>query len=126
MTGNAECAGVDAIIRINKDSAQAYIPPLSDYRDPSPGWTESEHRCWTADAAASPTVGYWTGEPGEVSFDAWPYTEVCSILSGSIGLRDAGGRTVVFGPGEGFLVPKGWRGSWLTLEPTEKIFVALG
>ena len=126
MVGYAGSDGVEAIIRISKECGQHHIPPLDDYQNPTPNWTEAEYRCWTADSAANPAVGYWKGEPGEVSFESWPYTEVCSILMGSVALRDSKGKVIVFGCGEGFIVPKGWCGSWLTLEPSEKIFVALG
>lgn len=117
--------GVEAIIRIEPVNLQPYVPPLTDYNSPSAGWSEAEFRCFVAEQQGRATIGYWTGAPGEVSFDAWPYTEVCSILSGQVGLRDALGRVARFGAGEGFVVPKGWRGSWLTLQPSTKIFIAI-
>lgn len=116
--------GIEAIIRIEPGELQAHTPPLTDYKRASENWSEAEYRCFSA-AAVGALVGFWTGEPGEVSFDAWPYTEVCSILSGRVALRDGLRRTVTFGAGEGFIVPQGWCGTWLTLEPASKIFVAL-
>lgn len=116
--------GIDAIIKIEAGGISPYVPPLTDYANPSPNWSEAEYRCLEA-GSQSVTVGYWQGEPGEVSFEAWPYTEVCSILSGRVGLRDALNRIVTFGAGEGFIVPKEWRGSWLTLQPAAKIFMAI-
>lgn len=123
--GSETCEGVEAIVRIEPADLQPYVPPLTDYQSPSAGWCEAEYRCFIAEPRGKATVGYWTGEPGEVSFDAWPYIEICSILSGQVGLRDTGGRVVRFGAGEGFVVPKGWRGSWLTLQPSTKIFIAI-
>lgn len=116
--------GIDAIIKIEAGSLCPYVPPLTDYTNPSANWSEAEYRCLEA-GSEGVTVGYWQGEPGEVSFEAWPYTEVCSILSGRVGLRDGLQRIVTFGAGEGFIVPQGWRGSWLTLQPATKIFMAI-
>ena len=116
--------GIEAIVRIEPGDLQAYTPPLTDYKRPSENWSEAEFRCLSAQITSA-LVDYWTGEPGEVSFDAWPYTEICSMLSGRVALRDDLRRSVTFGGGEAFIVPQGWRGTWLTLEAASKIFVAL-
>lgn len=117
--------GVEAIVRIEPADLPPYVPPLADYKNPSAGWSEAEYRCFVTEPQGRATVGYWTGGPGEVSFDAWPYTEVCTILSGQVGLRDTFGRVAHFGAGQGFVVPRGWRGTWLTLQPSTKIFIAI-
>lgn len=121
---NGPSTGIDAIIKIEPGNVARYVPSLSDYQNPSSGWTEAEYRCFEA-ISSKAVVGYWTGEPGEVSFEAWPYTEVCAILSGEVGLRDPSGKAIAFGAGEGFVVPKGWQGTWLTLQPARKIFIAI-
>lgn len=118
-------SGIEAIIVIGPDTARAFVPPLTDYINPSAGWSETEYRHFTSISGPA-TVGYWTGEPGSVSFVAWPYTEVCSILSGRVGVEDTSGRRVEFGAGDVFMVPKGWSGTWLTLECATKLFVAIG
>ena len=69
--------------------------------------------------------GYWTGEPGSVEIDPWVYTEICSIISGRVAIADRNGRRLEFGPGEAFLIPKGFAGKWITLEPAKKIFLAI-
>lgn len=119
-----EQAGIEAIVRIEPDPDRAFVPSLLDYVDPSPGWTETEYRCLST-ASARTMVGYWTGEPGTVSFDNWPYTEVCSILTGKVAVEDWAGKRLEFSPGEGFIVPKGFKGRWVTLEPSTKIFIAI-
>lgn len=121
QTGDA--TGVEAIITLGADEALSFIPPLSDYDDPTPQWEETEYRHLTTPSRET-TVGYWKGEPGAVSFASWPYTEICVILSGRVALQDRAGKIIEFGPGEGFVIPVGWSGRWQTLKPTRKIFVA--
>jgi uncharacterized cupin superfamily protein len=115
---------VSAVISIEASGLSAYVPPHSDYKDVSQGWVEAEYRCVKM-RSDHVMVGFWTGEPGHVSFDAWPYTEVCSILSGRVAVRDRFGGEKQFGPGSGFVVPKGWAGDWVTLETSSKIFIAI-
>ncbi|MGE0239172.1 MAG: cupin domain-containing protein [Parvibaculaceae bacterium] len=121
---NDSIQGIEAITRIGPEPARAHVPPLSDYASASPEWKEVEYRFFEG-LDASLTGGYWTGEAGKVSFEAWPYTEMCSILSGRVALCDTRGQKLEFGPGDGFIVPKGWAGSWITLERTSKIFLAI-
>jgi uncharacterized cupin superfamily protein len=99
------------------------VPPLSDYAETSPGWTEVEHR---ARLTAGHTVaGYWTGEPGSVRIPEWPYDEVCVIFDGRVAIEDADGSRREFGAGDAFVVPAGFDGWWHTLEPTSKVFVGV-
>jgi uncharacterized cupin superfamily protein len=115
---------ITSVVLIKPDDFAKYVPPLSDYRSASTPWVESEFRCLdlTTDRV---TVGYWTGEPGSVQLDPWVYTEVCSIISGRVAVDDLQGGRLEFGPGEGFIIPKGFVGEWVTLEPSAKIFLAI-
>ncbi|MFJ1311425.1 cupin domain-containing protein [Agrobacterium sp. P15N1-A] len=129
MSNHAEAkvsttTGISAIKRIGPDDASRFVPPLSDYTTASAGWSEAEYRCLEI-PSANVIVGYWEGEVGSISFEQWPYTEVCSILTGKVGLRDRVGAVVEFGAGEGFVVPKDWSGEWLTLEKSTKFFIAI-
>lgn len=120
----AASSDIGRIVKLGSEGASAHVPPLSDYLDVSANWSEAEYRCYEA-AGAKVTVGYWTGEAGRIALDPWPYTEVCSIVSGRVALRDRQGRELVFGAGDGFVVPKGWAGIWITLEPSSKFFVMI-
>lgn len=115
---------IGSIVKLGSEGFSAHVPPLSDYRDVSEAWREAEYRCYEADGRKV-TIGYWTGEPGRIALDPWPYTEVCSIVSGRVALRDQRGQEVVFGSGEGFVVPQGWAGMWITLERSAKFFVMI-
>ncbi|WP_342643871.1 cupin domain-containing protein [Rhodoligotrophos ferricapiens] len=121
---SAEASDIGTIVKLGSAGISAYVPPLSDYQNVSETWQEAEYRCYETEGRKV-TIGYWTGEPGQISLDPWPYTEVCSIVTGRVALRDQRGKEIVFGAGEGFLVPKGWAGAWITLEPSSKFFVMI-
>jgi uncharacterized cupin superfamily protein len=70
-------------------------------------------------------VGLWEGKRGEVDFPAMPYDEACWITSGRIALIDEQGGRREFGAGQGYLLPKGFAGRWITLEDASKFYVVL-
>lgn len=98
------------------------VPRLDDYDDASDGWTESEHR---AALSAEHVIGAWTGKPGWVRIDDWPYNEVCVIKSGAVEVEDATGAKRRFEAGDSFMIPQHFAGVWHTLEPCEKVFVGI-
>jgi uncharacterized cupin superfamily protein len=115
---------IGSVLRIAPDAASKFVPSLSDYATSSPGWTEAEYHCVDLPASRI-SGGYWTGEPGSVEIDPWVYTEVCSIISGRVAIVDLKGGRLEFGPGEAFVIPKGFAGEWITLESATKIFLAI-
>lgn len=66
--------------------------------------------------------GVWACEPGswQVSYSEHEY---CRILSGRVVLTDAAGRARSFGPGDAFVIPAGFSGTWTTVEPCRKQYV---
>lgn len=115
---------IGVIKRLDESQSKLFTPSLADYAAATPEWTEAEFRHFDQ-ASDRVVVGYWKGEPGQVTLDPWPYTEVCSILSGKVAIRDTDGNQVQFFSGDAFMVPKGFVGDWITVEPTTKIFIAI-
>eukprot|EP00047_Mylnosiga_fluctuans_P010160 m.14846 g.14846 ORF g.14846 m.14846 type:complete len:119 (-) comp2980_c0_seq1:138-494(-) len=71
------------------------------------------------------SVGQWACEPG-----AWTFTanedEVCIILSGRGRLIWNDNKTVFeFGGGMSFVIPRGFKGTWETIEKIRKIYVVV-
>lgn len=114
--------GVDAIRLLEVGSGEAVVPVWSE-ADASPDWQETEWRGF-GDDEREPFGGAWEGAGGSLRID-YPYDEVCVMLAGRVALIDADGRRREFGAGEAFFVPRGFSGVWETLEPSQKIFVAL-
>lgn len=54
----------------------------------------------------------------------WPIDEFMYILSGRVEITDARGYSRVYGPGDGFVMPKGFHGIWKQLSPIKKINVS--
>ncbi|MET8053017.1 MULTISPECIES: cupin domain-containing protein [unclassified Streptosporangium] len=116
--------GIDQVRAVHAGAGERFVPPLSDYHLLSEEWVEEEFRIFGG-AASSYTGGFWTGEPGAVRFDSWPYDEICVILKGRVAVQDAAGRRKEFGAGESFHIPQGFRGDWITMEPSAKVFIAV-
>ena len=66
-------------------------------------------------------TGVWQSEVGawRVAYDE---DELCVILAGRVRLTEDGGAPREFGPGEAFVIPRGFVGVWETLEPLRKIY----
>lgn len=121
MTSN----GIDEIQVVSREAGTRYVPDPSSYEVRSDAWVEAEYHCFR-DASDRVLCATWEGEPGTVYLGPWPYDELCVILSGSVALIDEQGRRRAFGPGDAFVIPHSFSGTWETIEPSRKIFVAIG
>ena len=65
--------------------------------------------------------GEWRSSPGvwRVLYDE---DEFVTVLEGRCVLTDDGGHAEAFGPGQSFVIPKGFSGTWETLEPLRKLY----
>lgn len=113
---------IDAVTTIDTTGTRV-VPDPESYTSASPGWTEEEFRAFELDNGS--LGGLWRGEPGEVSFDSWPYTEVCVVVSGHVAIEDHAGGRRDFRDGDAFVIPEGFRGTWITVTRTRKIFVGV-
>lgn len=70
-------------------------------------------------------VAVWEGGPAKLVFDApSAYDEFVVVLKGELVLSDMGGNTVTYKPGDMFMLPKGFEGTWeMTSEYRELIVV---
>jgi uncharacterized cupin superfamily protein len=115
--------GVKDIVNIRLGEGKPVVPEWGE-GDASPSWRETEWRAF-GDGEDKPFGGAWEGEQGMLSLASYPYDEVCVMLTGSVALIDSDGGRRVFRAGDSFFVPRGFSGSWETLEPSSKVFVAL-
>src|SRR6188472_30316 len=63
--------------------------------------------------------GFWSSKPGrsEIAYDK---DELCTLLDGVVRLTDESGHTETYQAGDTFLIPKGFKGVWETVETTRK------
>jgi len=97
---------------------------LAEFRKLDYGMDEADWRAASGKAGGY-VAGLWEGRPGEVDFPEMPYDEACWIIAGRIALVDARGGRREFGAGQGYLLPKGFAGRWVTIEDAKKFYVVL-
>lgn len=84
---------------------------------------EPVHRTWNVeDDGAGTYAGLWESTAGEwrIEYDEW---EFCQILSGTGILTSDNGLAYRYGPGDSFVVRRGFRGTWRVEETTRKRYV---
>jgi uncharacterized protein len=66
-------------------------------------------------------AGIWESTPGK-----WAVTytehELVHLLAGRVVLTRSDGRAEHFGPGDMFVIPAGFEGTWETVEPVRKLY----
>jgi uncharacterized cupin superfamily protein len=70
------------------------------------------------------TVALWESGPGVLQTDAYPHDEYCLVLEGHLIITNRSGRREEFGPGDTFVIPKGWAGTWNMTTRFKKQYVA--
>lgn len=101
-------------------------PLEADVTSPAPdrivrGAPEQRLANYFSDASGQFFAGRWQSTPG-----AWRirYTEseLCVIVEGKVTIRSEDGESWTFGPGDAFVVPSGFSGTWEVIESCTKIY----
>lgn len=66
--------------------------------------------------------GMWESTPGKWQVN-YTEEEFCTFLSGKAILTDAGGHSETFATGDAFIIPRGFTGTWETVETVRKWYV---
>lgn len=77
---------------------------------------------WNLEERDGLYCGIWEATPGawRIVYDEWEY---CRILSGRSVITEEGGEAVTVTPGDSFIIPPGFRGTWEVVETTRKDYV---
>lgn len=77
---------------------------------------------WNLEERDGLSCGIWQSTPGawRISYDEWEY---CRILEGRSVITEEGGAAVTVEPGDSFVIPPGFRGTWEVVETTRKDYV---
>jgi uncharacterized cupin superfamily protein len=80
-------------------------------------------RVWNryTDPSGRFSAGVWSSEPGRWRI-AYTEHEFCRILDGTVVLTDEAGQTRTFGPGDTFVIPAGFRGTWESVGLVRKLY----
>lgn len=84
---------------------------------------EPVQRAWNAfsDVSEQFHAGHWSSSRG-VWRVRYTECELCVLITGRVELVSESGRRTTFGPGDAFVVPAGFAGTWAVLEDCTKIY----
>jgi uncharacterized cupin superfamily protein len=86
-----------------------------------PGAPTTTHN-WYDDPSGVLASGFWSSQPYKAAID-YGEDEFCYILEGRVRLTDAAGKVEEYKTGDAFVIPKGFRGVWETVEAVKKFYV---
>ncbi|HEY8566933.1 MAG TPA: cupin domain-containing protein [Beijerinckiaceae bacterium] len=75
-----------------------------------------------ADPTGAFSAGVWRSKPNRIEV-RYTKDEFCLLLEGEVHLTDAAGRTEIYRPGDAFVVPAGFVGTWDMPVPVTKYYV---
>lgn len=106
--------------QIDLEDGSALPPFASVTGDPTIGI-----RFLTGDGMSPGTCAVWSCDRGVLRYEGLPGGEAGFVVEGRTRICEDGGEAVELGPGDGFLLPKGWTGNLEILEPVRKVFFLL-
>jgi uncharacterized cupin superfamily protein len=74
-----------------------------------------------SDASEQFHCGRWSSSPGKWRI-RYSESEFCCLTEGRVVLENLEGERWEFGPGEGFVVPAGFAGTWQVIEQCTKFY----
>ncbi len=76
-------------------------------------------------AAADESIlsGVWESAPCKEEIESYPVHEMMTVISGSVTLTDADGKSETFTSGDTFFVPKGTKCTWHITETLRKFYM---
>jgi len=86
--------------------------------DPAARTTTAE---FYGDASGAFKTGFWAAQPGQAAID-YGHDELCVIIAGLVRVTDSAGHVETYRAGDTFLIPKGFKGVWETVEPVRKFY----
>ncbi|GIU91104.1 MAG: hypothetical protein KatS3mg011_0010 [Acidimicrobiia bacterium] len=67
-------------------------------------------------------VGFWRRDPEEGPMDLAEFHEVMLLLEGRVEIQTEDGETLIAGPGDLIVAPRGARATWRALTPVRKVW----
>lgn len=86
------------------------------------GQTEASLSIWEGGKIST---GLWECTPGTFTATRDGYTEICTILTGTVTIEVEGEENVTYGPNDVIVMPSGWAGLWHIHETVGKHFTII-
>ena len=115
-------------MRLDAEGSARGLQP-SDMTDPAAFTTDDKSELndtFFATADESILTGVWECAPCREEIDSYPVHEMMTVISGSVKLTDAEGRSDTFRAGDTFFIPKGTRCVWEITEKLRKFYMIAG
>ena len=84
--------------------------------------TETIHTPFT-NVEGNVTAGVWVCSPCKEEIERYGVDELCAVLSGSVTITNADGHAETFGPGDSFVMPQDFKGTWHITETLRKFWM---
>lgn len=84
-----------------------------------------EGREYYRDRSGKVAAGQWRCSSGTVEIRDNPAEKVCVVVSGTVRITDAAGRSETFGSGECLVLPRGFSGIWAQSDDFEIFYIAV-
>lgn len=84
--------------------------------------SETIHAFFT-NAQGNVTAGVWECAPCLETIERYGVDELCTVLSGSVTVTAEGGKAQTFGPGDSFVMPQDFKGTWHITETLRKFWM---
>jgi uncharacterized protein len=108
-----------SIVRLDGDVDPDVSQPAADRL--VAGNPSLEVRNFFADGSQQFFAGRWSATRGKWRI-RYTENELCVMTAGRVVLESATGERCVFGPGDAFVVPAGYVGTWEVIEDCSKIY----
>jgi uncharacterized protein len=108
-----------SIVRLDGDADPDVSQPEADRL--ITGSPRLEVRNFFADGSQQFFAGRWSATRGKWRI-RYTENELCVMTAGRVVLESATGERCVFGPGDAFVVPAGFVGTWEVIEDCSKIY----
>lgn len=86
--------------------------------DPS----ETVHTAFT-NVDGNVTAGVWECPPCKEEIEHYGVDEICTVLGGSVTITGEDGVAQTFGPGDSFVMPRDFKGTWHITETLKKFWM---
>jgi len=116
------------ITRLHTKGAPDKGMQLLHYIDPATvadGPAEEVGHIFFTNVAGNVNVGVWACSPCTERVRDYPYDQCCFVLEGSLTITDEDGHPETFGPGDAFVIPRGFNGLWTMTEPYKNYFITV-
>lgn len=116
------------ITRLLPDGAPGSDLEVMNYISPETvveGVAEERGQMFFTNETGNVNAGLWECSPCTERVRDYPYDQVCVVLEGALTIVDEDDHAETFGPGDVFIIPRGFNGDWRMTERYRNFFVTI-